>query len=170
MKKLLNLAVNKMNSVKQDLNRGLDMSKARREVSMFLFAPRLGYWNNLPIYRSNDLVLAVTGSYATEPCALVSKEGEIYVNEAFTNLPEEFKEAILSHEEGHVKMKHSSGLLYPLQARFGFGIGIEYEFQADAYAYEQGKDMLGALEHLYTFPAFRNRALKLRIARLKEKV
>ena len=153
MKKLLNLAINKMNSLKQDLNRGLDMSKARREVSVFLFAPRQGDWNGLPIYRSNALVLAVTGAYETEPCALVAKTGEIYVNDAFTTLADDFKEAILSHEEGHTKMKHNTGILYPLQARFGVGIGIEYEFQADAYAQEQGKNMLGALEHLYTFPA-----------------
>lgn len=153
-----------------DAKRGIDMAKAKKEISIFhTLAKRIGAFHGIELYQDDTVVQAVTGSYGHEPNAIFA-DGKIVINTAFGTIPTEYQEAIYFHELGHLQKNHQPNpILYPMQARLGFGAGLQMEYEADEFSALKGAKMLEALEYLADlYTNQKNRAVTLRIKRLKE--
>lgn len=165
--KVLSMAKYQLDEIK----RGRDGIKAKQNISLFHLLPKQhSTFEGLPIYCDNIVVQAITLSYGhTEPNAVLI-DGKIFINDAFCKYSEAHKEAILFHELAHHQFQHKPNpILYPIQAGLGFGYGLQIEYEADAYSASKGANMLGALEYMYnTYPSYRNRAIRLRISRLRD--
>ena len=70
----------------------------------------------------------------------------IIINNKCNNLPKEYRDAIIAHELGHIKLGHLDGdKKLSLRKRY-----LEKEFEADMYAQQKGYDMVKVLELMKT--------------------
>lgn len=70
----------------------------------------------------------------------------IIINKKCDALPEEFRNAIIQHELGHIKLGHLDN---PSKLSL-IKRDLEKEFEADMYAQQQGYNMVGVLEMMKT--------------------
>ena len=90
----------------------------------------------------------------------------IVINNKCNNLPKEYRDAIIAHELGHIKLGHLDGDKIPsLRERH-----LEKEFEADMYAQQKGYDMVKVLELMKTIFTDRKNLLEFdkRIANLSQ--
>ena len=70
----------------------------------------------------------------------------IIINNKCNDLPKEYRNAIIQHELGHIKLGHLDGDKTPsLRKRY-----LEKEFEADLYAQQKGYPMLETLQMMKT--------------------
>ena len=70
----------------------------------------------------------------------------IVINNKCNDLPEEYRNAIIQHELGHIKLGHLDGKKIPsLRERH-----LEKEFEADLYSQQKGYPMLETLRMMKT--------------------
>ena len=70
----------------------------------------------------------------------------IIINNKCNDLPLAYRDAIIHHELGHIKLGHLDGDKKPsLRKRY-----LEKEFEADMYAQQKGYDMVKVLEMMKT--------------------
>ena len=70
----------------------------------------------------------------------------IVINNKCNELPEEYRNAIIQHELGHIKLGHLDGKKKPsLRKRY-----LEKEFEADMYSQQKGYPMLETLRMMKT--------------------
>ena len=70
----------------------------------------------------------------------------IVINNKCNNLPKEYRDAIIHHELGHIKLGHLDGKKKPsLRKRY-----LEKEFEADEYSHNKGYPMLETLKMMKT--------------------
>lgn len=154
MKNLMNVVksvvATQVLKVKESINEAKELHEIRSKLYHTVDFLKIvsGYF----VYVSDDMVYAGTLCKPTQPNAMVDmRESKIYVNTAFTELPEYVQNAILAHEIGHIVLNHASThynkFTYPLQAKYGFGAGLQMELEADKYAADQGHDMKRVLEY-----------------------
>lgn len=170
MKSLKRHVVNFVKQQMVDAKRGIDVIKAKREVSVFhILEKHIGTFHNYQLYRDDLAVLAYSGAYSYEPNAIFVDE-KIIINSAFESLPSEYQEAILLHELAHIVLKHRPNrILYPIQASVGFGYGLQIEYEADEFSTMKGAKMLETLEYLQELQAeYDSRSVRLRIKRLRK--
>ena len=123
-----------------------------------------------PIFVADTYVFAQTktrGVPQAYAVSLINGIKEIYVNTEFTQLPEQVRDAIITHEVGHLVL----GALYTAKERILADLGLSdkaflAECAADDYAVSAGFDMYGALVLLRDQFKFRSKELDKRIARL----
>ena len=90
----------------------------------------------------------------------------IVINNKCNNLPKEYRDAVIAHELGHIKLGHLDGDKIPsLRERH-----LEKEFEADMYAQQKGYDMVKVLELMKTIFTDRKNLLEFdkRIANLSQ--
>lgn len=90
----------------------------------------------------------------------------IVINNKCNNLPKEYRDAVIAHELGHIKLGHLDGDKIPsLRKRH-----LEKEFEADMYAQQKGYDMVKVLEMMKTIFTDRKNLLEFdkRIANLSQ--
>ena len=90
----------------------------------------------------------------------------IIINNKCNNLPKEYRDAVIAHELGHIKLGHLDGDKIPsLRERH-----LEKEFEADMYAQQKGYDMVKVLELMKTIFTDRKNLLEFdkRIAKLSQ--
>ena len=90
----------------------------------------------------------------------------IIINNKCNNLPKEYRDAVIAHELGHIKLGHLDGDKIPsLRERH-----LEKEFEADMYAQQKGYDMVKVLELMKTIFTDRKNLLEFdkRIANLSQ--
>ena len=70
----------------------------------------------------------------------------IIINNKCNNLPKEYRDAIIHHELGHIKLGHLDGKKKPsLRKRY-----LEKEFEADEYSHNKGYPMIETLKFMKT--------------------
>ncbi len=70
----------------------------------------------------------------------------IVINNKCNNLPKEYRDAVIAHELGHIKLGHLDGDKIPsLRKRH-----LEKEFEADMYAQQKGYPILETLQMMKT--------------------
>ena len=70
----------------------------------------------------------------------------IIINNKCNNLPKEYRDAIIAHELGHIKLGHLDGdKKLSLRKRY-----LEKEFEADMYSQQKGYPMLETLKFMKT--------------------
>lgn len=70
----------------------------------------------------------------------------IIINNKCNNLPKEYRDAIIAHELGHIKLGHLDGdKKLSLRKRY-----LEKEFEADMYSQQKGYPMLETLRMMKT--------------------
>ena len=73
-------------------------------------------------------------------------EPVIIINKKCNDLPEEYRNAIIQHELGHIKLGHLDGKKKPsLRKRY-----LEKEFEADEYSHNKGYPMIETLKFMKT--------------------
>ena len=90
----------------------------------------------------------------------------IVINNKCNDLPLAYRDAIIHHELGHIKLGHLDGKKIPsLRERH-----LEKEFEADMYAQQKGYDMVKVLELMKTIFTDRKNLLEFdkRIANLSQ--
>lgn len=123
-----------------------------------------------PIFVSDTFVFAQTktrGFPQAYAISLINGVKEIYVNTEFTLLPEEIRDAIITHEVGHLVLD----AIYTAKERILTDLGFSNkaylaECAADDYAVTSGYDMYKALVHLRDNYHLNNPEMEKRIARL----
>ena len=73
-------------------------------------------------------------------------EPVIIINNKCNDLPKEYRNAVIHHELGHIKLGHLDGKKIPsLRKRY-----LEKEFEADLYSQQKGYPMLETLQMMKT--------------------
>lgn len=102
------------------------------------------------VFLDDLYILGVSGVHETIPGATVHKGKDyIVINQALFDTVE-YRDAILAHELAHLKLNHTFSNLSNIQVLLSIGEGFKQEVEADRYSYEQGYNMLEALEYLAT--------------------
>lgn len=128
------------------VRRSLNLSKGNiplQEMSFIEFSE-----NDTPIYFHNDLLI-LTGIPSRIPGAvsgkLTSGETVIFVNDKMLKEEESFYKAAISHEEGHISLKHNTRKPI-LNTIIGWFFTSDSEYEADIYAHRKGHDVLSMLK------------------------
>lgn len=161
---------NEIEDVKHIYRSFKNMNKNRAVKKLFFIDERRDLFHTacgVKVQLATAAIEQFLGITAMPMAAYAPATGEIVVNDMFiTDLPKSYQDALIAHELGHRKHAHTASKNYAMEASFGYGEGLRIEIEADKYAYDQGEDILGALEWM-----FKNHlatpAMKFRIAKLK---
>ena len=144
------------------------VAKARNKISTSMYVPpQVGDFEGYPIFQYDIYVQACIAIPPEVPGVMFRTDGMIIVNQKFMECPENVRIASLTHELGHLKLKHKAPTLldktlYP----FGFGGMMEQEYEADKYALGQGTDIVNALYHYLQYDFVAKRPVIKRLERL----
>lgn len=144
------------------------VQSARKRVGMFhLMTKCVTEVEGTRVYLDDDVVLAYLATPSYQPNAMVTPSGDVVINTAASQLEPHILEALIFHEIGHIKYKHTAiPIIYHIQAVVGFGNGLKMEYEADAFAISKGAKVVEMLQTLQK-SVENTRAIRLRIARAK---
>lgn len=161
---------NEIEDVKHIYQSYKNMNKNRAVKKFFFVDERRDLFTTtcgVKVQVANNAIEQHLGVVGMPMAAYAPSTGEIVVNDMFiTDLPKAYQDALIAHELGHRTHMHTVPKNYALEASLGYGEGLRIEIEADKYAYDQGEDILGALEWMFK-NHFATPAMKFRIAKLK---
>lgn len=177
--KLLNKVLNTVSLFKQSLTNQVKIELEINELKRMAKISGMGYASlhvgntkdgNYPIFIADDFIFVHTKFKDIPQAMAVSLPcgtKEIYVNTAFTKMPEPIRDAAITHEVGHLVLN----AIYTPKDKFLALVGMSNktflcESAADDYSVASGYDMLGALLYLRDNCGYFGKELNKRIARL----